>query len=348
MKKIKLLVVGPGLIGKKHIELLKNVPLAELAALVAPDHAKHHEFAHQLSVPLFHSITDCFSQTDVDGVIISSPNQVHAQQARQCIEAGIPVLVEKPFTDNVSEGEALADLAAQLNAKVLVGHHRAHSPLLATARNVIEQGRLGRLVSIMGSAQFYKPVEYFEAGPWRKLPGGGPILINLIHEIGNLRSLCGEISAVQAFSSSNVRGFAVEDTVAINLAFKNGALGTFMLSDVSATPKSWEQTSRENPSYASYADEDCYTVSGTRGSLSVPTMRLKTYATEEDASWWKPFAEESIAVNRLDPLKCQLEHFLDVIKGTAEPLVSASDGLRNLQITEAVRRSALNRQIVEV
>ena len=90
----------------------------------------------------------------------------------------------------------------------------------------------------------------------------------MIHEVHNLRMLCGDIVAVQAFASNATRGFAVEDTVAINLRFANGVLGTFMLSDTAACPRSWEQTSQENKAYPTYDDEDCYVITGTNGSLS--------------------------------------------------------------------------------
>ena len=66
----------------------------------------------------------------------------------------------------------------------------------------------------------------------------------MIHEVHNLRMLCGEIDAMQAFSSHATRGFAVEDTVAITLRFASGALGTFILSDTAASPRIWEQTSQ--------------------------------------------------------------------------------------------------------
>jgi predicted dehydrogenase len=200
----------------------------------------------------------------------------------------------------------------------------------------------------MGSAQFCKPNHYFKDGPWRREPGGGPILINLIHEIGNLRSLCGEITAVQAISSSSVRRFPVEDTVVINLAFASGALGTFVLSDTAATAKSWEQTSRENPAYPTYADEDCYAIAGTIGSLAIPTMRLKYYGPDTEPSWWTPFHEEVLEIHREDPLTRQLDQFLQVISGQCKPLVTATDGLRNLMVTEAVRRSAVTRNIVQI
>ena len=219
---------------------------------------------------------------------------------------------------------------------------------MAKAREVIASGQLGKLVAVMGSATFYKPESYFEDGPWRKEPGGGPLLLNMIHEVHNLRILCGEIVAVQAFASHAARGFAVEDTVAISLQFASGALGTFMLSDTAACARSWEQTSQENKAYPSYGDEDCYVVTGTRGSLSVPTMRLKTYPRPEDSSWWKPFESSTVAMVRDDPLKHQIAHFVQVIQGHAEPLVSARDGMLNLRVTEAIVQAAREGRTVQV
>jgi predicted dehydrogenase len=170
----------------------------------------------------------------------------------------------------------------------------------------------------------------------------------MIHEVHSLRMLCGEIVAVQAVASNAVRGFAVEDTVAINMRFAGGALGTFMLSDTAACPRSWEQTSQENKAYPSYADEDCYVVAGTFGSLSVPTMRLKTYARAEDRSWWKPFESDVVDVVREDPLTLQMEHFGAVIRGEARPLVTVRDVLANLRVTEAIAESACTRRVVEL
>jgi predicted dehydrogenase len=158
--------------------------------------------------------------------------------------------------------------------------------------------------------------------------------------------LCGDIVAVQAFASNATRGFAVEDTVAINLRFANGALGTFMLSDTAASARSWEQTSQENKAYTTYPDEDCYVIAGTSGSLSVPTMRLKTYGRAEDRSWWKPFDERVVAITRDDPLANQIAHFVRVVRGEAEPVVSARDGLQNLRITEAIAKAAQTGAIV--
>jgi predicted dehydrogenase len=168
-----------------------------------------------------------------------------------------------------------------------MGPHRQHSPILHKAVEIVKSGILGSIVGVMGSAAFYKPDSegYYDGlFAWRQNPGGGPILLNMIHEIGNLRAMVGEIVAVQAFASNATRNFAVEDTVAINLRFDNGALGTFLLSDTAGSPKSWEQTSQENKAYPTYPEEDAYVLIGSDGSLAVPTMRLKYYQKKQDRS----------------------------------------------------------------
>lgn len=345
MRQIHLAVAGAGLIGRRHIELIQASEHCHLLAIVDPSPAAK-EIADAAKVPLYPTLDQLFHESRPDGVVLATPNQLHVEQALECIAAAVPALIEKPVAHTLEQGERLLDAAEHGGVPLLVGHHRAHSPILAKARDVIRQGRLGKIVGVMGSAMFYKPDDYFDIAPWRRQAGGGPILINMIHEIGNLRSLCGEIVAVQALSSNVTRGFPVEDTVAINLRFENGALGTFLLSDTAASARSWEQTSQENKSYPTYGDEDCYVIAGDMGSLSVPTMRVKTYALKEDRSWWKPFQTGVEEIDRADPLERQLAHFCDVIEGTKQPLVTVFDGLQNLRITEAIAEAACTGAIV--
>jgi predicted dehydrogenase len=342
----RIAVVGAGLIGAAHMARAQASPTCTLSAVVDPAPAAR-EAADRAGVPLYPTLDALFAATQVDGVVVATPNRFHVEQALRCIDAGVGVLVEKPVADTVAEAERLAAAVAARDARVLVGHHRTHNPILVRAKALIDEGRLGRIVAVMGSAVFLKPDHYFADGPWRREPGGGPILINMIHEVNTLRLLCGEIVAVQAFGSNAVRGHAVEDTVAINLRFAGGALGTFMLSDTAACARSWEQTSRENEAYPSYADEDCYVIAGTRGSLSVPTMRIKSYANAADASWWKPFAVDVAEVVHDDPLTLQMEHFGAVIRGEAAPLVSVRDGLANLRVVEAIAEAAKTGRPVE-
>jgi predicted dehydrogenase len=345
---VKIAVVGVGLMGKTHIKYINSSLDAKLDCLVAPNSKENYEAAKCAGVPIYHSITDCIAERKIDGIILATPNQVHASHAEICINNNIPVLIEKPITSSLIEGKNLLDKIELTNAKVLIGHHRAHNPLIDTASLLINSGKLGKLISIMGSAQFYKPDNYFVEGPWRAEIGGGPIFINLIHEIDTLRRLMGEISQVQAFLSNGYRKFDVEDTAVINFVFKNGALGTFMLSDASATPKSWEQTTQENPRFPYYKNEDCYLISGTRGSLGVPTMRLRYYSEGAPSSWWSPFEEELILCQRKDPLELQLKHFVDIIKLNINPKVTAYDGFMNLLIADAIKKSAHNKTIINI
>ena len=347
MSKTHIAVAGAGYIGQAHMAVAQKSASCALSAVVDPSPAAA-AVAAQAGVPLYASIDQLLTQDRPDGLILATPNQLHVPQALQCIAAGLPILLEKPIATTVAEGETLLAEVERTGARVLVGHHRAHSPIMAKARQVVQSGQLGRLVAIMGSATFLKPDHYFADAPWRREPGGGPVLLNMIHEVHNLRMLCGDIVAVQAFKSHATRGFPVEDTVAINLRFANGALGSFMLSDTAACPRSWEQTSQENKAYPTYEDEDCYVIAGTNGSLSVPTMRLKTYPRPEDRSWWKPFEAGTVGMVRDDPLKHQLEHFGAVVRGEADPLVTARDGLLNLQITEAIVAAAESGQVIEL
>ncbi len=211
-------------------------------------------------------------------------------------------------------GMRLCAAVEAANVPVLVGHHRRHSSIMAKAVEVIASGALGKIVAVVGTVLFYKAENegyYDGASAWRREPGGGPILLNMIHEVGNLRSLCGEIVAVQAFTSNATRNFPVEDTAAIALRFANGALGTFMLSDTAASDRSWEHTSGEDPRYAKAHtdDDDCYVVAGTFGSLAIPTMRLQRYATAADQSWHRALAKSVIELAIVDPLERQIAHF---------------------------------------
>ena len=343
-ERTRIAVAGAGLIGKRHIDLASKAERAQLSAIVDPAPAVQ-ELADQYGVPLYSSLTEILEKDRPDGIILATPNQMHAEQALQCIATGLPTLVEKPVAHTYDAGVQLCEAAEAANVPILVGHHRCYSSNMAKAVEIIESGVLGKIVAVSGSVLFYKAENegyYDGAFAWRREPGGGPILLNMIHEIGNLRALCGEIVAVQAFTSNATRGFPVEDSASISLQFESGALGTFILSDTAASDRSWEHTSGEDPRYdiAHSDDADCYHVAGTMGSLSIPTMRLSHYPSAADQSWHKPLEKTRIEIDVVDPLANQIEHFADVICGRATPIVSGRDGLANLRVVDAIVEAA--------
>jgi acyl-CoA synthetase (NDP forming) len=102
MKKLKLVVVGPGLIGSKHIELICKHSLCELAAIVAPNTDENIGIAKKLNVSLYYDLPSMFDKVEVDGVIVSSPNIFHVQQATQCICGRMETAVTQVQTQQTS------------------------------------------------------------------------------------------------------------------------------------------------------------------------------------------------------------------------------------------------------
>lgn len=345
---LRFMISGPGLIGKQHARLVSARLDCALVAIVAPSADENRAFAAELGAELYTDVDQALQVGKIDAAIISSPNIWHYSQARSCIEKGIPVLVEKPITDEIDDARKLADIADAAKVPVLVGHHRTYSPLLDVASSFINSSRFGRLVAVQGAALFYKPERYFRDGEWRTKKGGGPILINLIHEIGLMRHFCGEIKRVMAVASHEVRGFEVEDTVGITFEFVSGAIGNFLLSDTAASNRSWEMTSGENPAYPYDPSGNCYHFAGTNGSLDFPTMKARYYASDADKSWWSNFEFEKIPFTPANPLELQLQHFTEVVRSGMRPLVSARDGYKNMLVVQAIMHSIESRAVVEL
>ena len=348
---IHIAVAGAGTIGRRHAAVIQATPGCMLSAIVDPARAAA-EFARAIGAPRFGSLAELLAAARPDGIVLATPNQLHVAQALTCVAAGIPALVEKPLADTLEGGIRLCEAAEAARVSILVGHHRRHGAIMAKAAEIIGSGTLGKIVAVTGTALFYKAESegYFDEAPWRREPGGGPILINMIHEIDNLRALCGDIVAIQAFTSNATRGFAVEDTAAIVFRFASGAIGTFMLSDTAAADRSWEHTSGEDPRYAKAhtSGDDCYLVAGTHGSLAIPTMRITRYPDAAHRSWHEALERSTAALDVVDPLARQMAHFRDVVRGDAQPLVTVRDGLQNLRVVAAIGEAARSGATVAV
>jgi predicted dehydrogenase len=332
----RIAVIGAGVIGRTHIDRLLRHPQLQLAGIADPTPAGE-ALAISIGAPWFPDHRSLLEQTMPQGAIVATPNASHVPVALDCLERGIGVLVEKPVADSVAEAQQLVAAQARSGMPVLVGHHRRHNPINRRARAIVQSGRLGRLVAANVMATFLKPDAYFDVA-WRREPGGGPILINLIHEIDMLRFLVGEIDSVQAIDSHAARGFEVEDSAAAVLRFANGALGSVLLSDATASPWCWDFCAGEQGQYPRQQVQSHF-ICGTQGSLSLPDLALWNYRGER--SWHAELTREQTMVHLADPYTLQLEHFAGVIEGREAPLCSALDGLRTLQATLAVHDAAV-------
>ena len=336
MPAMRIGVAGAGAIGRRHIELIEASADCVLAGIADPS-PDAKSFAESHAYPWHADVSAMLDTEKPDGVIVASPNALHLPMVLDCVNRGVPVLVEKPVTDTVHAAQQLLRAVRRTGVPVLVGHHRRHNPRIKAVRDAVLGGEIGQLTAVVGLWLLQKPDDYFDIA-WRREPGGGPVLINLVHDIDNLRFICGEIVAVQAMTSSNARGFHVEDTAALLLTFANGALGTVTISDATPSPWSWELASGENAAYPKQ-NEPCYIFAGTKGSLSVPTMERWSYSGAA-GGWFAPLDRAPVEAREADPLVEQLRHFLALIAGRETPLISVEDAMGTLAVVEAVGEAA--------
>jgi len=338
VERVRLAVIGAGLVGAKHAALVRTSEACVLVGVCDTD-PDPRPVADRLGVPFYHRAEELLRREAPDGAIIATPNSEHAPVAVACAQCGIHALVEKPVADTLDDAQRIIAAARDHGTRVLVGHHRRHNPLVQKARELVRGGALGRLIGVSALWTLLKPDEYFEVAWRRERPGGGPLLINLIHDLDSLRFICGEVTSVYARTSSAARALEVEDSLSISLALENGALGTILASDATPAPWSYEATTAENDFYFPTA-ENCYHFVGTAASLGFPRMELWSYADAGRRGWGHPLERQRIDVPAVDPLRAQLEHFCRVIRGGDEPLVSAEEGARSLAVALAAHESA--------
>jgi predicted dehydrogenase len=289
MEKAKIGVIGLGLIGKPHSENLKKIGECDLVAVADAD-AKQRKLAETLGTKFYLDYQEMIEKETLDGVVIAVPNDLHVPVGIACAKRKIHLLVEKPIAPSLAEADRLIAAAKENHVRILVGHQRRFN---LKQHGASSEGEL-ELVGVTLVWALYKPSDYFE-GPftWRKSKGGGPILINLIHEIDNLRYICGEVVRVYAEASHRVRNFPVEDSSCATLVFENGALGSIFLSDCVPSLSGYEATTGENP--LMYHDSgNCYQFYGTKASLSFPQFKKLFYSDPARTGWHHPLSEEDV------------------------------------------------------
>ena len=344
MSTARIAVIGSGVIGARHISVLTSDPRAFTLAALADPLPKAEAVARGLGVPWFADYRRMLDEAKPDGVVVATPNTLHVPMALACIERGIAVLVEKPIADTVADASRIVDASRSSGVPVLVGHHRRHNPLMRRARAFIDEGGLGQMVAVAAYSLRRKHDAYYDVA-WKREPGGGPILINGIHEIDNLRMLCGEIDAVSAASANAARGYPVEDTFAATLRFRNGTLGTLIVSDAVQAPWAWELTSGEEPEFAWEPQNSCL-VCGTKASLAIPS--LERWHNEKGGGRGDPTVRSRLYYRPADPMREELVHFARVARREEAPLVSAEDATRTLACVLAIDRSAREGRWIDI
>ena len=228
---------------------------------------------------------------------------------------------------------------------LLIGYHRRHNSIITNVKRKIDSGHLGKIVAANVMCWLYKNKNWYNE-KWRIQKGGGPLGINLVHDIDLICYLLGPIKCVQALTSNRIRKYKVEDTAIVNFSFKSGALCTLSVSDTIVGPWSYELTAGENPAYP-VTNQSSYYIGGTRGSIQFPN--LKHWFNRGERSWWKPIYHKDMNI-RLSKFTLinQIDHLCDVVNGKSKPKVTGNDGLQSLKIFDAILRSTKSGKKIKV
>lgn len=139
---MKVIVVGPGAFGIKHLDGLKNIDDAEVVGLVGRNLEKTQAVANEYGIPNVYTSLEDALESDADAVILCTPTQQHASQSIQCMKAGKHVQVEIPLADSWEDSEAVMKTQQETGLVCMVGHTRRFNPSHQWVHNRITAGEL--------------------------------------------------------------------------------------------------------------------------------------------------------------------------------------------------------------
>lgn len=167
---IAIAVIGAGAIERTHIDTLARMGDMRLSAPVDPA-AGSQKLAESLGVPCLPDVSALIDSGLAQAAIVAMPNETHLPVSETLLDAGIPVLLEKPVAESVKSALRLISVADRAGVPLLVGHHRRHNPIIRAAHKAIRGGMVGDLVMATVTTSLARPAAYFDA-PWRRTRGG--------------------------------------------------------------------------------------------------------------------------------------------------------------------------------
>jgi 1,5-anhydro-D-fructose reductase (1,5-anhydro-D-mannitol-forming) len=224
----RVALVGAGMWAPRLAAAAERAGL-ELVAVHARTRDARQALAHRFSARAAATFEDAISESE--GVILATPNDVHAEQAAACAAAGRHVFVEKPIADTVEAAERMRDACA--GVVLMVGHAFRRLGAARRARALIDEGRLGTVV--LAEANFSLPGK-LPPTAWRAQRArnpGGPIMQLGIHHVDTLAYLVGPIAQTRGRFAHVHTSAEIDDVGVATLEFESGALGTVTGSYVS-------------------------------------------------------------------------------------------------------------------
>lgn len=323
-------MIGTGRWAAAHAEAARRSEAVQMVACFSPSAERREAFAHQQGLRSRGSLDELLSDPEVEGVVISSPNDSHAAHLEAALAAGKPVLVDKPMAVNTAEAVAVWRLATDTKVPVGVAHHPRRLAGHRAAKKLIESGRLGRVRTAYANFSNARGAHLAEDA-WHRTARGSEagVLIQVgIHQVDNLHYLLGPPRQVNARFAYGSEGLGLPDLALVTVVHAGGAM--------SVVASSWT-----TPSY--YRLD----LLATEGNLEYRLEHAGWTTAEVDAGseliWEQPGrGREMVELEKGDPLREQLEELGAAARQGTPMGVSVVDGLWATVVVEAAVRSAAN------
>jgi len=273
-------LIGTGFMGRAHALAFQNARTTfdlpvnlKLSALADADAARAEQCARSWGFERSHADwQQLIADPAVDLVAITTPNHLHYPMAMAALEAGKAVYCEKPLAVSLEQARSMQEAAQKADVVTRVGYNYQHNPMIGLARQMIESGELGQIISFQG--EFSEDFMGDPQQPWswrcEQAHAGGALADLGSHLLAMARYLLGDIEAVCADAqtvhgqrpasngSHEQRSIGIDDQTYALLRFANGARGTFA--------SSWLKHG--------YKNHLSFEISGTLGTLSFDQERL--------------------------------------------------------------------------
>ncbi|WP_417735942.1 Gfo/Idh/MocA family protein [Rosistilla oblonga] len=320
-EKPRILVIGAGSIGERHLRCFQTTGRCELA-FCEPMKDRRLEVSQRYGINGYPSWEQALENEPLSAAVIASPAPMHIPMARGLADRGLDLLIEKPLslkTDGISE---LLETVQQKKLRVGVGFVYRALPALQNMRAAVQSGQFGRIVQVQVTSgqnfPFYRPAyrDIYYADPAQ---GGGLIQDSLPHQLNAVEWFAGPATKVVVDASHEVLdGVEVEDT--LNLIARHGSV----MSSISVNQHQ-------------YVNEFVITVLCTEGAVRWELKGQRWLAAREIGGDWTEM--ESFVHERDDYYIRQAGAFLDLLAGKADPLCSLDDGISTLLSTLAILKS---------
>jgi len=299
---IRVGIIGLGKAGSSHIEGFRNVPNATVAAVCDLDRRLADRTAQITGAAPYYDYRDMHG---VDAVVICLPHHLLAECALWSASRGLHILLEKPMAPDLATAKSIVDECESAGVKLMVGFvHRFRSEVMQ-ARTWIRAGYIGRPVL----AHDYKVygARYYPDWVWQREAGGGAILYLAIHGVDRLRWLMdSNVELVSSYTGPLLQGGTAEDSIVVNLRFRNGAVG--------------DMVEAANP--ATFGGEWWTELFGTRGRIFIRTGESAVIESDDLTMEYE--------VDRDDHFLLQSQAFASMVESGGAPPVSGQDGLAAL------------------